>query len=89
MSKKAEEIAKQLYPESSGPMERSIFEDRRVSLACGRACEEGYEQAEKDILSKAEELIAVAIKKYDEGGDRFWLGARFAAIEIRDMIKGK
>lgn len=58
MSKRAEELAKQLYPESDGPMERSIFEDRRVTLACRRACENGYEQAEKEIISLIESRIS-------------------------------
>lgn len=52
MSKRSEEAALRLYPESSGPMERSIFEDRRVTLACRRACERGYEQAEKDTIER-------------------------------------
>lgn len=53
MSKRSEEAALRLYPESGGPMERSIFEDRKVTLVCRRACEKGYEQAEKDMIERA------------------------------------
>jgi hypothetical protein len=59
MSKRSEEAALRLYPESSGPMERSIFEDRRVTLACRRACENGYKQAEKDLALTWEDIETI------------------------------
>lgn len=86
MSKRSEETALRLYPESSGPMERSIFEDRRVTLACRRACEEGYEQAEKDTIAKIREQVEKWMPDNPEG-DEYTSGERVAFRSVLHLLK--